>query len=105
MSTENEISTPRQKAIFIIGFIFSVISILAVVFVPVSLTLNILLVSELIFFLVVGFIGGFALTGLVLNSIAFHIAKKNLSLIGLLLAIITILFEGLYIMFYFLYLV
>ncbi|MHA1185287.1 MAG: hypothetical protein ACTSO7_12765 [Candidatus Heimdallarchaeota archaeon] len=105
MSIENEISTPRQKAIFIIGFIFSVISILAVVFIPVSLTLNILLVNELIFFLVVGFLGGFALTGLVLNSIAFHIAKRNLSLIGLLLSIITLLFEGLYIMFYFLYFV
>ena len=105
MSTENEISTPRQKAIFILGFIFSVISILAVIFIPIALTLDILLISALIFFLVVGVLGGFALTGLVLNSIAFHIAKKNLSLIGLLLSIITLLFEGLYIMFYYLYLV
>jgi hypothetical protein len=105
MSTENEIGTPRQKAIFILGFIFSLLSILAVIFVPLALYFDILLINAIIFFVVVGILGAFALTGLVLNSIAFHIAKKNLSLIGLLLSIITTLFVGLYIMFYFLYLV
>lgn len=98
MSTENDLSTPRQKAIFIVGFIFSVLSILAVIWIPISVKLNLIFNNEVIFLVVVGILGAFAITGLVLNSIAMAKAKKTLSLIGILLSIIVLLFDGFYIL-------
>lgn len=94
MSTVN--ISPQNKAISITGFVFSIISLLAFIWIPVSLNFNLDFYYKILFLVIVCVLGAIALTGLVLNSIARYRIYKIINLLGIIFCILAILFEGFY---------